>query len=138
RPADLEATSRVVWRAAGGRGRITQVTAARLACDANLIPVLVNGEFVPMAIGHAHSPIPEGLRRAVIASDQGCRFPGCDAPAQWTDAHHVIWRSKGGPTQLDNLVLLCRRCHTRVHERGWLLTLHPDRTLTVTRGRWTF
>jgi hypothetical protein len=51
---------------------------------------------------------------------------GCGAPPGWTDAHHVIHWADGGPTDLDNLALLCRSCHTGVHHRDHQLTRHPD------------
>ncbi|HUG86852.1 MAG TPA: hypothetical protein VMM13_19940, partial [Euzebya sp.] len=92
RPDDPAVTARVLWRLAGGRARITRTSAARLACDATLIPLIVNGNHVPAAVGDAHSPITRTHRRAAAAADQGCRFPGCDAPAAWTDLHHVLWR----------------------------------------------
>ena len=51
--------------------------------------------------------------------DKGCRFPGCDRPVEWTDAHHVRHWADDGKTEVPNLVLLCRRCHRRVHEGRW-------------------
>ena len=60
-----------------------------------------------------------------------CRFPGCTRHRK-LHAHHVIWWSLGGPTDLANLVLVCGRHHTLLHTHGFQLTLHPDRTITVT------
>jgi 5-methylcytosine-specific restriction endonuclease McrA len=59
-----------------------------------------------------------GLRRAVILRDRHCRFPGCDRPPSWCDAHHVVHWARGGLTALANLILLCRRHHRMVHHRG--------------------
>jgi hypothetical protein len=56
-------------------------------------------------------------RRAVIVRDRHCRFPGCDRPPSWCDAHHVRHWDKGGPTALHNLVLLCRRHHRLIHHK---------------------
>jgi 5-methylcytosine-specific restriction endonuclease McrA len=53
----------------------------------------------------------------VAARDRRCRFPGCDRPQTWCDAHHVVHWARGGPTSLANLVLLCRRHHRLVHDR---------------------
>jgi len=53
--------------------------------------------------------------------DEGCRFPGCGS--RFCDAHHVVPWAEGGETSLENLVLLCRRHHRRVHEGGWTLEL---------------
>jgi hypothetical protein len=67
--------------------------------------------------------------------DQGCRFPGCRMPIQFTDCHHVIGREDEGPTVVSNLVALCRRHHTAVTEGRWTLTMTPEGTVTVRRGR---
>ena len=73
---------------------------------------------LPLAVGRETRTIPAHLRTALTLRDQGCRFPGCDRPPAWTDGHHIIhWPD--GPTELDNLVSLCRTHHRRVHEQGW-------------------
>lgn len=69
--------------------------------------------------------MPAGLRRAVIARDGGCAFPGCDRPAHWCDCHHIIYWADGGPTMLDNLILQCRFHHRLVHEGGWTIHRTP-------------
>ena len=74
---------------------------------------------VPLSVGRATRTIPGAIRTALSLRDQGCRFPGCDRPPAWTDGHHVIHWSDGGPTELGNLVSLCRMHHRRVHEEGW-------------------
>ena len=53
-------------------------------------------------------------------------FPGCDAPVNWCDAHHVIHHRDRGPTEMTNLALLCRRHHGIVHRDGWSMTANPD------------
>jgi hypothetical protein len=58
-------------------------------------------------------------RRFLALRDGGCRFPHCDRPSAFTDAHHIIsWRS-GGDTNVSNALLLCRFHHRLVHEGGW-------------------
>ena len=74
-----------------------------------------------MDAGRSARTIPPSLRRALVARDRGCRFPGCDRPAEWTDGHHLRHWAHGGETTLQNLALLCRRHHRRVHEQGWRL-----------------
>src|SRR3954468_1493758 len=59
-----------------------------------------------------------------------CRFPGCTRHRK-LHAHHVVYWSLGGKTDLDNLVLLCSRHHTVVHQQGFSLVLHPDRRFDV-------
>ena len=65
--------------------------------------------------------------------DGGCTFPGCDRPPGWTQAHHVIHWIKDGPTDIDNLALLCHFHHHRIHEGGFGATRGPDGTMTFTR-----
>ena len=60
-----------------------------------------------------------------------CAFPGCDRPVHWCDAHHVHWWEHGGPTDIDNLTLLCRRHHVLVHEGGWRVKKHRDGTIVL-------
>ena len=62
--------------------------------------------------------IPAELRRALQFRDGGCRYPGC-TNTRYVEAHHVVHRARGGATTLENLVLLCRRHHTYVHEWGF-------------------
>jgi len=117
--------ARILWSVAGRPSRITPLSAEVLACDASVIPVIFDGAR-PVAVGDASSPISSKLRTALIARDGGCRFPGCRAPVGWCDAHHIRARAKNGPTEIDNLALLCRRCHRLVHRRGWRITPRDD------------
>lgn len=61
---------------------------------------------------------------ALLARDGGCAFPGCDYPAEWCERHHVQEWQKGGPTDLDNLVLLCAYHHGRFMHQGWQIEMH--------------
>ncbi|HEY8673298.1 MAG TPA: HNH endonuclease signature motif containing protein, partial [Candidatus Dormibacteraeota bacterium] len=78
---------------------------------------------LPLSVGRATRTIPAHLRTALHLRDQGCRFPGCDRPPGWTDGHHIIHWPDGGPTELDNLVSLCRTHHRAVHEQGWRIQI---------------
>ncbi len=118
----------------GGPVRLTPETVRRLACDAKLQLIFTDrGEILGTTDPVDH--IPAAVHRALRARDQGCRFPGCTMPTHWSDAHHIQFRRHDGPTTLDNLVLLCRRHHTAVHEGGWKLRMTADGTVTVRRGR---
>ena len=87
---------------------------------------------LPLDVGQATKTIPDHLRRAVIARDRCCRFPGCRQRPAACQAHHLQPRSKGGTTSLNNLILLCAFHHlTAIHRWGWHLTLHPDGTVTA-------
>jgi Domain of unknown function (DUF222)/HNH endonuclease len=115
----------ILWSLAGRPARITPLTSEVLACDATVTPVFFKGAR-PVAVGDAKSPISSALRTALIARDGGCRFPGCKAPVAWCDAHHIRARINHGPTVIDNLMLLCRRCHRLVHRRRWTISLRDD------------
>jgi hypothetical protein len=99
-------------------GPVGAETARRLACDASLTRVVLSGSSEPLDVGRRTSVIPPAMRRAVIVRDRRCRFPGCDRPHTWCDAHHVVHWGDGGPTALANLLLLCRRHHRMVHRSG--------------------
>ena len=87
----------------------------------------------PLDMGAPTPEVPPHLRKAVIQRDRHCQFPGCAQPPSVCQAHHLIPRSKGGPTALGNLRLLCRFHHLVViHRWGWKLTCHPDGTTTAT------
>jgi len=73
-----------------------------------------------------------GLRRALAARDRGCVFVGCDRAPAHCDGHHITSWLDGGPTDLDNLVLLCRVHHRLVHDGGWRLRRDDDGVVTVT------
>ena len=72
----------------------------RVLCDANVIPIVLGSHGEPLDIGRATRTIPTGIRRALVARDQGCAFPGCDRPPSWCDAHHCQHWSAGGDTAM--------------------------------------
>jgi hypothetical protein len=86
-----------------------------LACDADLVPVRWDGDGSLLALGRSRRTVPSHLRKAVVARDRTCVYPGCGRPATWCDAHHIIPWARGGPTDLSNLILLCRYHHRVVH-----------------------
>lgn len=116
---DLETLERRIGRRCelDDAGRIAAEDARRIACDASVSRVITVAPSSPLEIGRRTPVVPAALRRAVVVRDGGCRFPGCDRPPGWCDAHHVLHWANGGETSLDNLVLLCRPHHRLVHER---------------------
>jgi hypothetical protein len=107
-------------------GPIAQETALRLACDASVIRVVMSGKSEVLDLARSTRVVSPAQRRALVLRDGGCGFPGCDRRPDWCDAHHVWHWVKGGPTDLWNLVLLCRRHHVLCHEGGWYLARGPD------------
>ena len=103
-------------------GPVNPQVARHLACDASVMRVVMAGRSEPLDVGRRTPVVSPAIRRAVIVRDHRCRFPGCDRPHTWCDAHHVVHWADGGPTAVPNLVLLCRRHHRMVHQPGgfWL------------------
>ncbi len=103
-----------------GGGTIPADTVRRLACDTAITRFVSTGEL-QAEITHASRTIKPATRRALAARDQHCVFSGCDRRPAWCDGHHLRFWADGGPTTPDNLALLCRPHHRKVHEDGWTL-----------------
>lgn len=96
-------------------------TLRRVSCDCSVRAVVVDGRGSPLDVGHRKRLVPPRLRRALSLRDRCCRFPGC-AHRAWLDAHHIRHWLHGGPTDADNLVLLCPAHHRLVHEGGFTIS----------------
>jgi hypothetical protein len=90
----------------------------RLACDARLQVVVEDPAGDAVRLGRTRREPSAAMMRQLRHRDRGCRFPGCGSTA-FANAHHVVWWSRGGATDLDNLVLICGFHHRLVHEHGW-------------------
>ncbi|GAA4778564.1 HNH endonuclease signature motif containing protein [Citricoccus nitrophenolicus] len=93
------------------------------ACDADLIPVVLGGEGQILDIGRAQRLFPRRLRQALVARDGGCAAPNCSIPAPWCEAHHIDHWERGGPTSVENGVLLCSHHHHAVHSDAWEISV---------------
>ena len=102
-------------------GPIAAATARRLGCDAGVTRVVFGADSAVLDVGRATRVPATATRRALLARDRGCVWPGCHRPAAWSEAHHLRHWAQGGSTDLDNLVTICRAHHWRVHEGGWRL-----------------
>lgn len=98
-------------------GPIDATTVRRLGCDASVTRIVLGPRSEPLDFGRRTAVVPPAIRSAVVVRDRRCRFPGCDRPPPWCDAHHVTHWVVGGRTSVANLVLLCRRHHRLTHER---------------------
>ena len=103
-----------------GGGTVPAETAQRYACDSAISRITGQGEL-EHELNHASRTLPAATRRALEARDRHCVFVGCTRPLNWCDGHHLVWWTRGGPTALPNLALLCRPHHRMVHEEGWIL-----------------
>lgn len=109
--------------------RLSPTEVARLSCEADPIIALLTAG-IPTWVTRRDRTARGVLRRALVLRDGGCAFPGCDRPASWCHAHHIVAWQDGGPTVLDNLVLLCGYHHRHIHSGAWTVVMaddgHPD------------
>ena len=97
---------------------------AEFAARAKILPAIFDAEGDPLWLGRAARDASTGQRAVLVARDGGCAT--CAAPAEATEPHHIEWFSRGGPTDIDNLALLCERCHHLIHDDGWQLHRNND------------
>ena len=117
---------------------VSAVAVQRMACDCSVTRILLSQESLVMDVGRAKRIVSAPLKRALKTRDSHCKWPGCDRPASKCDGHHLWSWIEGGPTDLDNLVLLCRRHHRMVHEGGWQLIKTEDRQIMTIAPTVTF
>jgi len=115
-------------RSGTGAGQIEGVdlpisagTARRLAAAADIVPAVLGGQSEPLDLGRAARLFSRAQRRALTIRDGGCLWPGCTAPPGWCEVAHITPWSHGGPTDLDNAMLLCPFHHRRFDLDGWTL-----------------
>ncbi len=114
---------------------VSAETSRRLACDAAVVEVACDAAGRALRTSRKTRSVPTGMRRALEVRDQGrCAFPSC-THTRFLDAHHIEHWVDGGATELDNLVLLCRRHHTFVHEYGYRIERTAQGTEFVAPGK---
>jgi hypothetical protein len=112
-----------------GIGAVTPATIERLLCDCH-VKLMADGPFGSIDLGRSQRTINRRQRRALQHRDRGCRFPGCGA-SRYLHGHHVLPWEHGGPTDIDNLMLLCPAHHRLFHEGDYSIDAHGD-------GKFTF
>ena len=105
---------------------ISSKAVERLACDCSVTRILLGSDSMVIDVGRAKRVVSAPQSKALKVRDRGCTWPGCDRPATWTSAHHVVHWIHGGETDLPNLVLLCYRHHWMVHEGDWQIVRSDD------------
>jgi hypothetical protein len=105
-----------------GVGPVPRSVVHRLTCDGAVGRVVRRGPSLILDVGRRTPVVSPAQLRALAHRDVGCGFPGCECPPEWCDAHHIVHWSRGGRTDLANLILLCRRHHVLCHEGGWQIT----------------
>jgi hypothetical protein len=111
--------------------RLAVEVVQRLICDGRLQTVVHAADGTPIGMGRTARTVPSPLLRQVRRRDVCCRFPGCSRT--WTHAHHKTPWSQGGPTDYDNVFLLCPIHHRLVHEHYWTVTGDVDGILSFRR-----
>ena len=94
-----------------------------LALEAEILPSIFDAKTQDLWLGRSRRVASEAQRMALVARDEHCI--GCEANPLWCRAHHIMWWSKNGPTDLDNLLLVCDSCHRKIHQHGWTVHQHP-------------
>jgi hypothetical protein len=115
-----------------GAVNVSAETSRRIACDASLVVMRHARDGSVLDVGRKTRTIPRAIRRALLARDRRCQFPGCTV--RRCDGHHIQHWADGGSTSLDNLTLLCRRHHRCVHE-GEFTIVHRDEASGATLKR---
>ncbi len=121
-----------------GELHVPVATLRRWACEAQLLPVVLDGAGLPLDVGRAQRLATPAQRWALRAIYRTCTVPGCATPFERCTVHHIDWWTRFGPTDLDNLLPLCGMHHTAAHEGGWQVELEPGTRrllLTLPDGR---
>ena len=105
--------------------------ARRLACNAGLVPVVLDGASRPLDLGRTKRLHTDAQRKALATLYDTCGIDGCERPFSWTEIHHIDPWGDGGPTDLDNALPVCGHHHRRAHDDRFDLRRHAD-------GGWRF
>jgi hypothetical protein len=88
-------------------------------CESGTIPVILDDTGQVLDVGREQRLFTKTQRTALGVRDGGCRYPGCEKPPSWTEAHHIsYWARDSGATNVANGILLCRYHHTLIHNTG--------------------
>ncbi|CAB4776976.1 unannotated protein [freshwater metagenome] len=113
--------------------RIAAHTARRLACEAQIIPVVLGGRRQVLDQGRRRRRFTRAQRIALVVRDAGCTAVGCRTAAWFCHAHHDDPWARGGPTDLTNGRLLCPAHHRRVHDPAYDHRTTPDNQVEFVR-----
>jgi hypothetical protein len=107
---------------------LTPITFSKLEeylCEGGTVGVLFNHDGT-LDVGREQRLFTARQRTALGVRDGGCRFPRCDKPPSWTEAHHIEqWARDGGRTDVQLGILLCRYHHMFIHNGGWEIIRGP-------------
>jgi hypothetical protein len=115
----------------GGESQAPLPTVRRLTCDGALVPVVERDGDI-LNVGRKQRTVPTAIKRALLARDRTCTWPGCHH-RRFLEAHHVHHWAEGGETSLSNLILTCSHHHALIHEGGFSVQRRADRSLYFVR-----
>ena len=99
-----------------------------MLCDCSYVTVFEDDNGNPLDVGRKQRTLSTALRRALLARDRCCTFPGCHRK-RYLDGHHLEHWIDGGETTPANLTLLCPYHHRLLHEGAFLIVKEADRSL---------
>jgi hypothetical protein len=118
-----------------------------MVCDANVRravvtkPGFLHAPSDLLDLGRSVRTATDAQFHALTVRDRHCTYPGCERPPDWCEAHHLNeWDADTGPTDLDNLALVCTEHHHALHRKHLQLRRNPNGTYTTQRrdGGWTY
>ncbi|TQL48634.1 uncharacterized protein DUF222 [Homoserinimonas aerilata] len=98
-------------------------TVERITCETGIVPIAFDDDGQCVNVGREHRLFTTRQRLGLAARDGGCRWPECERPPSWSEAHHIDqWKRDGGRTDLADGILLCRHHHLLLHNNRWEIT----------------
>ncbi len=107
----------------GNPAPISTETIDRHLCDTEYLGILFSQSGQPLNVGRAERLFNRQQRRALAARDGGCRWPSCNQPPSWTEAHHIKNWADLGLSNIDFAISLCAHHHLLLHNRHWTIHL---------------
>jgi len=114
---------------------ISASTARKMAADACLIPMVLGGNSEVLDFGLGKRLFTRAQKLAAAERDGGCATSGCNRPPSYTEGHHIRWfKAHDGPTNMNNIVMLCTACHHRMHRDGWDVVVKDNEVYFIPPG----
>ena len=123
-PATLPAPTASFGYLEGNPAPVSGETISRHLCDTGYLGILFDQAGQPLNVGRDQRLFTADQRQGLAVRDGGCRWPGCEQPPSWTEAHHIEnWRADQGLSNIDQAMLLCAPHHLLLHNRHWKILL---------------
>ena len=116
----------------GTQADLPIATYRRMACNAAIIPTVLNSAGVVLDQGRTIRLANRNQRRALRAMYETCAMPDCTVTSKYCEPHHIVWWQHNGTSDLHNLLPLCSKHHHNIHQHGWKIVMATDRSLTIT------